>query len=63
MVIEYSEKITYLKDGIGVVDDVVITIEVHEKVDIGNKTQIGEVTMGVVSREQLAIDVLLTSNT
>ncbi len=63
MVIESNEKIIYLKDGIGAVGDVVITVEVHEKVDVGSKTQIDEVTMGVVSREQLAIDVLLTSNT
>lgn len=63
MVIEYNGKINSLKDGIGGIGDVVITIEIHEEVDVKSKSQIDEVTMGVVSKEQLAINVLPTSNT
>jgi hypothetical protein len=63
MVIESNGKINSLKDGIGGIGDVVITGEVHEEVNVGSKNQIDKITMGVISREQLAINVLPTSNT
>jgi hypothetical protein len=63
MVIKSNGKINFLKHGIGGIGNVVITIEVHEEMDVGSKNRIDEVTMGVVSREQLAINVLPTSST
>jgi hypothetical protein len=62
-VIKSNQKTNSLKDGIGGISDVVIIVEVHEEMDIESKSQIDEVTMGVVSREQLAINVLPTNNT